>query len=128
MPSILIIDDDHLVREATKAIFRTKGYDVVIAEDGKSGIEAARSNQFNVAIIDLFMPGMDGLKVVKAIRQSNPKLPIFVASGFMFGGECPTMPDFESMASEIGATGTLYKPFRPDILLQTVENALGEAG
>ena len=43
----------------------------------------------------------------------------------MFGGACPEMPNFDAMATEVGALSTLYKPFRPDGLLQAVENAIG---
>jgi CheY-like chemotaxis protein len=127
MPKILIIDDDRLVRESARIIFNVKGYEVVVAEDGKSGIELAQSDQFDLAIVDLFMPGMDGLQVIEAIRKSNPNIPMIAASGFMFGGDCPTMPNFEAMASEAGAISTLYKPFRPDALLQAAEKAIQKA-
>jgi CheY-like chemotaxis protein len=127
MPKILIIDDDRLVRESAKIIFNVKGYEVVVAEDGKSGIELAQSDQFDLAIVDLFMPGMDGLQVIETIRKSNPSMPMIAASGFMFGGDCPTMPNFEAMASEAGAISTLYKPFRPDALLQAAEKAIQKA-
>ena len=60
------------------------------------------------------MPDMDGLKVVEAIRRIDPGIPIIVASGFMFNGECSGMPGFEVMAAEAGAVhATLYKPLRP---------------
>ena len=122
MPSVLVIDDDKLVRETARILLSTKGYEVVLAENGKTGIEIARSRPFDVAIVDLFMPDMDGLQVIGAIRQSNPKLPMIAASGFMLGGSgiCPEMPDFDSMATEAGAVSTLYKPFRPEALLSEV--------
>jgi CheY-like chemotaxis protein len=127
MPNILIIDDDKLVREATQILLRASGYDVAIAQSGQSGIEAIRAGAFDLAIVDLFMPDMDGLDVIKAIRESNRTLPMIAASGFMFGGACPQMPGFEPMAIEAGAVAALYKPFRPSEVLQTVEKALGEA-
>ncbi len=127
MASILVIDDDRLVREATETVLRAKGHHVTAAADGESGVAAARSGAFDVAIVDLFMPDIDGLKVMGAIRAANPALPMIAASGFMFGGECPTMPNFESMAAEAGAGFTLYKPFRPDVLLQAVANAIAKA-
>jgi CheY-like chemotaxis protein len=127
MPSILIIDDDKLVREATQILLRAKGYDVTVAEDGKSGIEAVKTGRFDLAIVDLFMPDMDGLKVVQAVRQINPTIPMIVASGFMFDGACPPMPGFDAMAAEAGAVLTLYKPLRPNKVLQAVEQAIGTA-
>ena len=110
---------------AARIVLVAKGDDVVAAEYGRAGIEAARSGGFDLAIVDLFMPGMDGLEVIKSIRQVNPALPMIAASGFMFGGACPTMPGFEAMAKEAGAIGTLYKPFRPRDVLCAVEDAIG---
>jgi CheY-like chemotaxis protein len=54
-------------------------------------------------------------------------VPIITVSGFMFGGSCPEMPNFQAMAAEAGAISAVYKPFRPKELMQAVQNALGEA-
>jgi CheY-like chemotaxis protein len=124
MTSILIIDDDDAVRSATKIALDVNGFDVVAVADGKSGISAIKDRQFDVVIIDLFMPGMDGLETTKAIRKLSPLVPIIAASGFMFGGSCPEMPNFQDMAAEAGATASLYKPFRPKELLQAIQKAL----
>jgi CheY-like chemotaxis protein len=123
MAKILIIDDDPLVSETTKVILGTQGHEIVIANNGKSGIEAARASTFDIAIVDLFMPDIDGLEVIKTIRQSHPHMAMIAASGFMFGGECPQMPEFESIAAEAGAITTLYKPFRPQALWQAIAKA-----
>jgi two-component system, chemotaxis family, chemotaxis protein CheY len=124
MPHILVIDDDHLVRAATKAMLTAKGYDVDVAANGPDGVELANKHKFDVVIVDLFMPGMDGLKVIETIRETDVDVPMIAVSGFMFGGECPTMPHFDSMAAEAGAGSTLYKPFRPDALVNAVEKAM----
>lgn len=129
MPSVLVIDDDRLVRETVRIVLSTKGYEVVMAENGKTGIEVAQSRPFDVAIIDLFMPDMDGLQVIAAIHKSKPQLPMIAASGFMFGNgnAVPEMPDFNNMAQEAGAVSILYKPFRPDVLLNEVARVIGAA-
>jgi DNA-binding response OmpR family regulator len=127
MARILIIDDDRLVGEATQTLLRASGHDVTVIQDGKLGIEAAKSGRFELAIVDLFMPDLDGLKVIETIRRSNPTIPMIAASGFMFGGECPEMPGFESMAADAGAAWAIYKPFRPKEVLQTIEQALRPA-
>ena len=121
---ILVVDDDALVREAAKIMLSVKGHHVTLAENGKAGIEAARKERFDVAIVDLFMPGMDGLQVIETIRNERPDLPLIAASGFMFDGDCPPMPNFDSMAEEAGATTTLYKPFRPQALWQAIAKAV----
>jgi CheY-like chemotaxis protein len=128
MACILIIDDDEAVRSATKIALDANGFDVVAVADGKAGINAIKDRQFDAVIIDLFMPGMDGLETTKVIRKLSPRMPIITASGFMFGGKCPEMPNFQDMAAEAGATLALYKPFRPKELLQAVQNAIGLSG
>jgi CheY-like chemotaxis protein len=125
MACILIIDDDEAVRSATKIVLEAHGFDIVAAADGQSGVEAIKERQFDLVIVDLFMRGMDGLETTKAIRKLNLRVPIITASGFMFGGSCPEMPNFQDMALEAGATSTLYKPFRPKELLEAIQNAIG---
>jgi CheY-like chemotaxis protein len=128
MANILVIDDDRLVRETMQILLRARGYDVTAVQDGKSGIEMMNTRGFDLAIVDLFMPGMDGLKVIQAIRQLTPTIPMIAVSGFMFGGgACPPMPGFESMAIEAGACSTLYKPLRPNEILLAVEQAIRAA-
>ena len=124
MARILVIDDDAAVRSATKIALEVSGFEVVAVADGKSGIDAIQEQKFDVVIVDLFMPGMDGLTTTTAIRKINPLMPIITASGFMFGGACPEMPNFQAMAEEAGATAALYKPFRPKELLQAVQKAI----
>ena len=127
MTRILIIDDDKAVREATQIMLAAQGYDVVTAEDGRSGIEIVKNGAIDLAIVDIFMPGMDGLTVTQAIHRNSPNLPIIAMSGFMFGGQCPTMPYFDDMAAEAGAVFALYKPFRPAQLIQAIEKAMAPA-
>jgi CheY-like chemotaxis protein len=124
MSSILIIDDDRLVRETTAILLRNKGHQVSVAENGRAGIEAARGGAFDIAIVDLFMPDMDGMQVMKAVREQDPNILMIAASGFMFNGNCPSMPGFKDMAAEAGAVATLYKPFRPHDVIHAVETAL----
>lgn len=127
MTRILIIDDDDAVRAATKIVLDSKGFETVAVADGKSGIAAAKKSAFDAVIVDLFMPDMNGLDVAAAIREILPNMPIIAASGFMFGGKCPEMPQFQEMATEAGANAVLYKPFRPKELLQAVQKAIGAA-
>lgn len=125
MTRILLIDDDDAVREATEMLLKAKGFDVVAVHNGKAGVEAVKAGAFDVAIVDLFMPDMDGLETTKAMRQHAPTLAVIAVSGFMLGGDrLLEMPNFDAMANEAGAVSTLYKPFRPDALLRAIETAL----
>lgn len=124
MTSILIIDDDEAVRSAMTILLGANGFEVVAVADGNAGIEAVKSRHFDVAIVDLFMQGMNGLQTTKGIRKHDANIPIIAASGFMLSGSCPEMPEFEAMAREAGATATMYKPFRPKVVLQIIQDAL----
>lgn len=124
MSRILLIDDDEAVREATEMLLDAKGFEVVSVADGRAGIEAVRKGAFDVAIVDLFMPGMDGLETTRAMRQQDPRLAVIAVSGFMMGDRLLEMPNFDAMAAEAGAFVTLYKPFKPDALLQAIDTAL----
>jgi CheY-like chemotaxis protein len=124
MTRILLIDDDEAVRRATSIMLEARGFDVVSVEGGRSGIEAIKSGRFDAVVVDLFMPEMDGLATTKAIHELSPATPIIAVSGFMFRGRCPSMPDFHPMATEAGAVATLYKPLRPNELVQAIEKAM----
>lgn len=121
MTRILVIDDDDAVREATAMFLEAERFEVVAVADGESGIDAVRAGSFDLVIVDLFMPGLDGLETTKAIRQLNPSLPVIAVSGFMLGNRRLEMPNFGAMATEVGAFSTLYKPFQPAALLQAIE-------
>jgi CheY-like chemotaxis protein len=125
MGRILIIDDDEAVRAATSIMLEARGFDVVAVENGQSGVDAIKAGPFDAVIVDLFMPGMDGLAATRAIHRYSPTTPIIAVSGFMFRGRCPAMPDFHPMATEAGAVATLYKPLRPNELVQAIANAMG---
>ena len=125
MARILVIDDDEAVREATAMLLERERFEVRAVADGKSGIEAVKAESFDLAIVDLFMPGLDGLQTTKAIRQLDPSMPVIAVSGFMLGDRrLMEMPNFGPMATEVGAVSTLYKPFQPGALLQAVEEAV----
>ncbi|HWF95256.1 MAG TPA: response regulator [Xanthobacteraceae bacterium] len=125
MPRVLIIDDDEAVRKATVIVLEARGFDVVAVENGQSGVRAITAGPFDAVIVDIFMPGMDGFATTRAIHQHSPATPIIAVSGFMFPGRCPTMPDFHPMAAEAGAVATLYKPLRPNELVQALTEAIG---
>src|SRR5262249_51451496 len=124
MARILVIDDEPLVRKTVDIMLAAHGFEVVTAADGPSGIDAIKSGRFDLVIVDLFMPGMDGLQTTAAIRKHCPTVPVIAASGFMLGDTRAHMPNFDVMATEAGATMTLYKPFRPAELLRAVHSVI----
>jgi CheY-like chemotaxis protein len=127
MPRILVVDDDMSVRIATRTLLEYEGYEVVVADSGRSGIDAIASTMFDAVIVDIFMPGMDGLETIKAFNRHAPGVPVIAMSGFMFRNSSAPAPDFLSMSTKLGAAYSLHKPFRPRDLLKAIEACLGRS-
>jgi CheY-like chemotaxis protein len=75
-------------------------------------------------IVDIFMPGVEGLETIQRVHQQNPDLPIIVMSGLNFRSASATPPDFLTMATKLGAACALRKPFRPGELREAVDGCL----
>src|SRR5262249_24248118 len=83
---------------------------VVAVKDGQSGIEAIQQDKFDVVIVDIFMPGMDGLESIRAFKRHAPSVPVIAISGFMFRDSSRPAPDFLAMATNLGAASLLSPP------------------
>jgi DNA-binding response OmpR family regulator len=128
MSRVLVVDDDKAVRTAIKTVLEHNGFDVVVAADGRSGIAEVQGHNFDVVIVDIFMPGMDGLETIRAFNKHAPTVPVIAISGFLFRDSAKPAPDFLSMATKLGAAYSLHKPFRPRDLLRVVEACLSDHG
>jgi CheY-like chemotaxis protein len=121
MARILVVDDDAMIRVVVKDILERRGHAVVLAECGHDGAEAIEAYAFDIAIVDIFMPGMDGLETIRTFRRSAPRLPIIVMSGYAFRDAGGPAPDFLRMAVDLGAAACVRKPFSPADLLHAVQ-------
>ena len=126
MRRILVVDDDAAVRSAIKLLLETYGFEVVLAGNGRQGIKAVESSDLDLVLLDVFMPGMDGLETIKALHEVRPGLPIIAMSGALMRDS--SAPDYLSFATKLGAIAALPKPFRPDDLLDAVKRTIGETG
>ena len=120
MPRILIVDDDRSVLNAIRLLLELEGYEVVAAANGRDGIEAISTTPFDLAIVDIFMPGMDGLETIKTFGRLAPGLPVIAVSGRMFREASEPAPDFLAMSTKLGAACCLQKPFRPRDLMNAI--------
>jgi len=82
---------------------------------------------FDLLVLDIFMPGMDGLETMKLIHRQQPRIPIPVISGRSMTSDLCTTPDFLKMATKLGATSSLPKPFGSVELLAAVAGCLEAA-
>ena len=116
---ILVVDDEKPVREILAALLRQEGYNVVAAECGHTAVESIEVFTFDLAIVDIFMPGMNGLETIKVFRQNAPDVPIITMSGYASGsGFVDT--DFFRAAMDCGATCCLRKPFSREQLIDAI--------
>ena len=125
MTRILVIDDDQPVRAVISMVLEAEGFEVVAVADGRAGKHAAESSRFDATIVDVFMPEVDGLATIRALRQSCPEMPIIAVSGamglFEYRDAPDAPPDYLSMATELGAVTAVQKPFQPHELVRVVE-------
>ena len=119
MDRILVVDDERPLREALAALLRQEGYRVVVAESGHVAVEAIEAFTFDLIIVDIFMPGMNGLETIRIFRKSAPAVPIIAMSGYASGSGFVDN-DFFQTAMEFGATCCMRKPFVREQLLDAI--------
>jgi DNA-binding NtrC family response regulator len=118
--TILIIDDDEHLRKGFERMLTEEGYSVKSASSGEAGIEIIHANVPDLVILDVRLPGINGLQAFKIIHETEPKLPVIIMTGY---GTTETAIE----ATKMGAFDYILKPFDiPDMLAQ-VKQAL-EAG
>ncbi len=115
---ILVVEDDEDMRENLRRILLGAGYEVSLAEDGPQAITMLRAHPCHLVLTDLVMPGMNGLELLKKIRQKDQNLPVVFLSAF---GDRATY----AKATELGAVDFVTKPFRAGSLLGLIQRTLG---
>jgi two-component system response regulator (stage 0 sporulation protein F) len=125
MTRILVVDDDPLIRTAIGAWLAGQNIEVVAADGARAGLKALDEHSaFDLMLIDIFMPDMEGLESIRIFRGRAPAMPIIAMSGIMFRQHHGSAPDFLGMATRMGATFCLHKPFRLKELLQAIAHCL----
>jgi CheY-like chemotaxis protein len=119
MARILVIDDDPPLRFVLADALGRAGHEVLLAEDGRQGIEVFRAAPADVIVTDLIMPGQEGLETIMQLRHEFPKVPIIAMSGGMVNSAL-----YLDMARRFGAQHALAKPFTADDLLRAIDKVL----
>ncbi|MGT2503267.1 response regulator [Bradyrhizobium guangxiense] len=123
---ILVVDDDPMVCMAIEIYLQRNNFRVTIAEGGEAGLRALEHEQFDLMIIDIFMPHMRGFESIRIFHERAPVVPLIAMSGYAFANLNSPAPDFLRMALELGAARCLRKPFTPHALLAAVNDCLAE--
>jgi DNA-binding NtrC family response regulator len=116
MEKVLVVEDEKDVREVVSEMLKGWGYEPVVAENGKVGLDMFRSHLFSLVITDIRMPVMDGLDMLKLIRKDDPKIPIVVITGY------PTVDSAVESLVE-GADYYIVKPINMDDLKAKIHKA-----
>lgn len=118
---ILVIEDDESVRASICMTLKTHDFEVDEAGNGEKALWMLRRAPFDIAIVDMMMPVMDGLETIRELKASFPSLGILAISG----GSRYANLDFLKVASVIGATATLNKPFGGADLIAAIQEVAG---
>jgi two-component system NtrC family response regulator len=114
--NILVIDDEHVICDACHLILTEKGYMVERQLSGKSGVDALRSENYQIVLLDMMLPDMDGMDVLKTIKKEKPEVCIIVMTGYSTVSNAVK-------AMKHGAFDYLAKPFTDDELFAAIEKA-----
>ncbi|MEK7799884.1 MAG: sigma-54 dependent transcriptional regulator, partial [Acidobacteriota bacterium] len=114
---VLVVDDEEAIRKSLRMVLEYEGYECVEAPSGPEGIEATRREMPDAVLLDIKMPGMDGLEALAAIRAKDAHTPILMISGH---GDIPTAVE----AIHKGAYDFLEKPLESERVLTALRNAI----
>lgn len=117
--AILIIDDEAALRQTLTRILRQAGYDVTTAADGAEALQRTASANYDLVYLDLHLPGLSGLQVLRELHRLNPYLPVI-----LFTAYASLQSAVEAL--RLGATDYLVKPIAPETLLSRTRAALAE--
>ena len=115
--NILVLDDDPIVRRALTSVLADEGYQVQTAADGAEGLEKARRQEFNLALVDIRLPDVSGMEVLQALKEMAPDVEVLIITAY---------PGLETAieAVRLGAYDYVVKPFADGDLLIKIKNAL----
>ncbi len=119
MAKILVVDDEEIVRVCCKRALIDEGYEVDVTASGKEGLELFDQQKYDLVILDLKMPHMEGIEVLASIRRRTSDQKVIMITGYM-------ALEHTDESSALGTTCYLEKPFAPDVLLSAIHNVLKE--
>jgi len=117
--SILIVEDDENIRETLSTILQQKGYNTDTAKNGQEAIQKSQTKFFNIALLDIKLPDMEGTRLLTTLHQDTPKMMKIMVTGY---------PSIENSveALNLGADAYIIKPIKPEKLLALIEEKLHE--
>jgi two-component system response regulator PilR (NtrC family) len=115
--AILVVDDEEIMRDVLETLLTREGYNVKLAASGEEGLEIARAIPFDAAIVDIMMPGIDGIATLDELRRIDEDLAVIIITAY-------ASVESAISAMKSGAFDYITKPFKNDEVLVVVRNAL----
>src|SRR6185436_1185783 len=117
MPRILIVDDEPGIRQSLKGVFEDEGFTTEAVSSGEDCLKKIEQNPYDLVLLDIWLPGMDGLETLRKLREKSPRTHVIMISGHA------TIATAVS-ATKLGAYDFIEKPLSLEHTLLTVRNAL----
>ncbi len=117
--NILVVDDKRVIGDLFEFTLGHRGHRVVYCDQARLACEAVKREDFDIAFIDVVMPGIEGEDVYKTINKIAPNLPIVIMSGY-------SVDDKRKEAIEMGAVACLKKPFEMDEAIKIIKGIFGK--
>src|SRR3989304_9178255 len=115
--NILIVDDEESIRTSLSGVLKDEGYRISTVVNGEDAIDKVKSDSFDVMLLDIWLPGMDGMEALKQIKVLKPELPVIMISGH---GNIETAVK----CTKLGAYDFIEKPLSIEKVLLSIERAL----
>lgn len=122
MTKILIVDDEPGIRTILREMLEPAGYEIETADDGEAGLTVGLDQAIGLVILDIWMPKIEGIAVLKELHERRPSLPVIILSG---GSRTVPLEHSAALAEAYGAAQVLLKPFSSTEVLDSVARALG---
>ena len=117
--SILVVDDEEIMREILDSLLTREGCQVTLAPSGEEALRIAKTRTFDVAVVDIMMPGIDGIATLEELKRIDEELPVVIITAY--GTAANTRDAFKR-----GAFDFVEKPFKNDDVLLVVRNAAAQ--
>jgi len=115
--TILVVDDEEIMREILETLLTREGYDVKLASSGEEGLELARALPFDAAVVDIMMPGINGIKTLDELRRFDEDLAVIIITAY-------ASVESAISAMKSGAFDYITKPFKNEEVLVVIRNAM----
>ena len=115
---ILIVDDEASIRKSLEGVLSDEGYSCALASDGADALSQLQSLRPSLVILDIWMPGMDGIETLRRMKAAQPETPVIMMSGH-------ATISTAIKATKVGASDFIEKPLELEVVLNAIRRALG---